>query len=301
VLNRGTSKAKAYSNLPGVERVMVAGEAPGSSGSPTGRTSRARRHEASSQAGHVAGSPHPVFGGATNSENKKLQWVRPIMRHRNVQRTSAGARGPFGRADGVPDGGTHENHVGEMLRIASLPRNGLTTSPSRRKPELKSIIAPNGKVLLVRNRKGRVAKERSAADIKQRSINVSELDAKDLFGSYERLREKKEEYIQKAAAEDDGEFDYIIPGYRSLDGGDSFLSKGSALSAGMSFTQSSLDEPATSKLLRAEEPKLTPLSIDGKRDLLDLIVEKTAKPYHNPNMCMTERIALLQPNAPDDH
>ena len=66
-----------------------------------------------------------------------------------------GAR--LGRVDGVPDSGTHDGHVGEMLRIATVPAKALASPKKKKKhvpPPVKCIVAPGGKVMLARTKSG---------------------------------------------------------------------------------------------------------------------------------------------------
>ena len=258
------------------------------------------------------GTPHPVFGGATNHKDKSFAWVRDNVRFRKVENFNRGARGPHGRVDGVPDSGTQEGHVGEMLRIATVPRKALVGALTKRaRPPLRTVIAPGGKVLLVRSKSGQLQKERTSSYKDPHKVDVSALDAKDLFGSYVKLRKERDDYV-KAETQPPDE-DYVFDPYdpnggggggsgalpEGLDGGDSFLSDGLALHSVGPAGSSGAGGGGNSRLLAdaaPRRPRLEPLSHNGKRDLLQLVVEKTKKAYMNPALCMTDRITLLDPN-----
>ena len=304
---------KPYANVPGLMPASHGGHIDRSASMASlERAASARVGLIGEELEKVApGTPHPVFGGATNHKDKSFAWVRDNVRFRKVENFNRGARGPHGRMDGVPDGGTQEGHVGEMLRIATVPRKALVRALTKRAPPpLRTVIAPGGKVLLVRSKSGQLQKEQTSSCKDPHKVDVSALDAKDLFGSYAKLHKERDDYV-KAEIQPPGE-DYVFDPYdpngggggggalsEGLDGGDSFMSDGLGLQSVRPAGSSGAGAGGNSRLqadASPRGPRLEPLSHNGKRDLLQLVVEKTKKAYMNPALCMTDRIALLDPN-----
>jgi hypothetical protein len=171
-------------------------------------------------------------------------------------------------------------------------------------------------VLLVRSKSGQLQKQRTPSYKDPHKVDVSALDAKDLFGSYAKLRKKRDDFVKAETQSlcEECAFDPYEPNggdggvgggalSEGLDGGDSFMSDGLELhsvgpadgggagaGAGVGSNNRLLADAAP------RGPRLEPLSHNGKRDLLQLVVEKTKKAYMNPALCMTDRITLLDPN-----
>jgi len=251
---------------------------------------------------------HHKFGGATNTDGGHA-WVRPRNRFITSHHGKEGARGPFGRADGVPSMQEDKAHVGEMLRLATVPVNVLKNARgknSKGKVEVNTrvIALPGGQIRLQR---GRERVFESIFDPAE-GIPTDQIDARDLFGSYERLRAQREEARrEKEAARKEADLSVTFEdsdmaivgagmgsrvGYGAVD-----VYSASAFSSVIhhagpeqrtEFGRSSNPKPNPTRFI--------PIAASSKRDLLSLLVRKVQTNYANPDLCLTDRIELLKAN-----
>ena len=133
---------------------------------------------------------------------------------------------------------------------------------------------------------------------------MDEIDVNDLFGSYTRAHERR---TQRVREWEQGEmslnlrprekFEQNVP---AIDAESSFVSNFTEPLGRSSFDVSSSAHHRTlAGSTRSNKTSHTPIpiSIDGKTDLLNLIIKKTVKPYENPSLCMTERVSLLSASS----
>ena len=307
----GYGGKKAYATAPGLKRLGKKA-LPGLFGSKL-RDSNKNDHDLSR---HAAGAPHPLFGGATNSPDKAVSYVRPNYINRKTTDSGKAARGPFGRGDGVTCWRDEDGHVGEMLRLSTIPANkigykdhvkkshaGMTQRSREKATTARVLTLPNGEIKLKRSESGKINTgyhDKNKDKLMRDEIPVNEIDRHDLFGSYEKLRQKREEQRQQLEEEraaklaalrqnktlattisslnDDG----MNMSMMSIDAEDSELlnedfNEEAARRGTMRALQNTLNESDSRKF----NGNIEPISWHAKRDLMNLVVGKTKAPYEN--------------------
>lgn len=306
----GYGNKKAYANAPGLKRHGKK-ELPGLFES---KSYGSNKHDHGFSR-YAAGTPHPLFGGATNSPEKGTAYVRPNFIHRKTAGSGKAARGPFGRSDGITCWRDEDGHVGEMLRLATIPAKkisykehirkshaGMTRRSYEKASKARVISLPNGQIKLKRSDSGKI--NTGYYDKTKEQINdeipIDEIDRYDLFGSYEKLRKKREQKRQQLEEERAAKMSALhrsntmATSTSSMNGDAMNMSMMSVDAEDSEFLDEDFDEEVARRgTMRALQTALNesdsrkfngniePISWHAKRDLMNLVVGKTKAPYEN--------------------